>query len=205
MWNFSGGKRRLDGKPSWSVSGPAAMLYGGIGCYFIYATIRYLTAEDGGAYTSLFWVIHGPIHEIGHFFFSSGRFPLTIHLLAGTLFQVLAPVVGAIQFAWRGEYPPLAVMLGWFGFSVLDVSVYMADARRLELTLVPPFAGEGETIHDWNWLFDRFGCLSCAEGIAAVTASFGYLCCFLSIFGIAWMMLRGLRRRAAADGEDERI
>ena len=203
MWNFFCRKAGNGGEPLWCVSGAAAVLYAAIGGYFVYATIRYLTAGQGGDYMSLFWFIHGPIHEIGHFLFPSGRFPLTIHLLAGTIFQVLAPVAGAVQFAWRREYPPLAVMLGWLGFAVLDTSIYMADARRLEHTLVSPFAGEGETIHDWNWLFDRFGCLNHAEGIASCVAFFGYLCCFLSVFGIAYMVLRGFRRpRPAGAGDD---
>ena len=182
-------------EPLFCVRGAIALFYLLIGIYFVYVIIRYLTAEANGDYMSPFWLIHGPVHEIGHFFFPSARFPLVIHLLAGTVFQILTPIVCGIQFFLRREIPPLAVLLGWFGFAVLDVSIYMEDARALELPLVSPFSGGGETIHDWNWLFHFFGCLHQAERISDVVACFGYLCSMLSVLLIGWMLVRGILMR----------
>ncbi len=40
------------------------------------------------------------------------------------------------------------------------MATYAADARALELPLVTPFGGgEGECIHDWNWMLDQLGWL----------------------------------------------
>ena len=192
-----------DAEPVWCVRGAMSVFYFLVGIYFIYVTVRYLTVKADGDYMSAFWFIHGPVHEIGHFFFSPRYFPMVIHLLAGTVFQILTPVICGIQFVLRQEFPPLAVLLGWFGFAVLDASVYMKDARRLELPLVSPFSGGGEIIHDWNWLFDYFGCLHQADRIAGITAFFGYLFAVLSILLIFFMLIRGLlwkNTESAANG-----
>ena len=181
----------------WSVKGAWSVFYLSAGIYFIYVMFRYLTVPENGAYASPFWFIHGPVHEIGHFFFSTGYFPLVVHLLAGTVFQILTPVACGVQFLLRKEFPPLAIMLGWLGFSILDVSVYMRDARQLELPLVSPFSRGGETIHDWNWLFHYFGCLHYAERIAGVVAFFGYVCSAFSVLLIGFLLLRGFRERKA--------
>lgn len=178
--------------PIWIVHGGMTILYLLCAGYFIYAIFRYASAEENGAYSSLFWLIHSPVHEIGHFLFSSATFPLLIHVLAGTVFQILTPIACAAQFFYRGEYPPLAIMLGWLGFAILDVSCYMEDSRILKMQLASPFAPSGsEIIHDWNWLFDYFGCLHHAYQIADCTAFLGYVISGFSVLLILFMVLRG--------------
>jgi hypothetical protein len=92
-------------------------------------------------------------HEAGHLFFS----PLgnTAHYLGGSLFQVLVPAGLAAYFLVAKRNPlGASVCLWWAGESLVNVSIYMADARDLALPLV----GGGD--HDWNELFFRWGLLT---------------------------------------------
>ena len=116
--------------------------------YFVYAAWRYAAVRENGDYASLFYLIHGPVHEIGHFVFSTRIFPEILHVAAGTLFQWLTPVAAGIQFLRIREFPALSVCLGWLGLSLLDTMVYMRDAPVLKLRLTSPFSGGGEVIHD---------------------------------------------------------
>ena len=160
--------------------------------YFIYAISKYATAETNGAYTSLFYVIHGPIHEIGHFLFSNRVMPEILHVLAGTFFQWLAPIGAGIQFIRTREFPALAVALGWLGFSMLDTMAYMRDATELELQLVSPFSNGGEIIHDWRYIFQHFGILRHSEMIGNITGFFGYIFAIAAVLWILFMIGYGI-------------
>ena len=160
--------------------------------YILYAAYRYASVEENGDYASLFYLIHGPIHEIGHFFFSSRVFPEFLHVLAGTLFQWLAPVAAGLQFLRNREFPAVAVSLGWLGLSMLDTMVYMRDARVLKLRLVSPFSRGGEIIHDWHYLFDDWGLLGQAGRIADLTGLIGWALAGIAVLWILYMCGRGL-------------
>lgn len=160
--------------------------------YFIYAGFRYATVRENGDYTSLFYLIHAPIHEIGHFVFSGRIFPEMLHVAGGTLFQWLAPVAAGIQFIVRREFPALAVCLGWLGLSMLDTMVYMRDARVLKLQLTSPFSGGGEVIHDWFYLFHNSGTLDHAWKIADLTGICGWVCAGTAALWIFFMAGRGI-------------
>ena len=160
--------------------------------YFAYAAWRYATVRENGDYSSLFYLIHGPIHEIGHFAFSSRIFPEFLHVAAGTLFQWLAPVAAGIQFIRIRDFPALAVSLGWLGLSMLDTMVYMRAARVLKLPLTSPFSGGGEVIHDWFYLFHNTGTLDHAWGIATFTGVCGWLCIGTAVLWILFMAGRGI-------------
>ena len=158
--------------------------------YFIYAVCKYATAEENGDYSSLFYLIHGPLHEVGHFLFSSNMFPLLLHVAAGTLFQWLTPIAAGLQFIRIREFPALAVCVGWLGLSMLDTMVYMRDALELKLTLVSPFANGGEIIHDWRYIFQHTGTLKYTNGIANLTGGIGYLLVTIAVLLIFYMIAR---------------
>ena len=160
--------------------------------YILYAAYRYAAVEENGDYSSLFYLIHGPIHEVGHFFFSNRVFPAFLHVLAGTLFQWLAPIGAGVHFLLRREYPAVSVALGWLGLSMLDTMVYMRDATELELPLVSPFSGGGEIIHDWNYLFDAMGLLEQSKLIAGIVGTIGWLLAGVSGLWIIYMCGRGI-------------
>ncbi len=136
-------------------------------------------------------------HEAGHLFFSfAGK---TVHYLGGTLGQLIVPaLLGGYFLVVRAQPFASAVCIWWLGENLINVSIYMADARTLALPLV----GGGD--HDWNELFFRFGLLgeSAVQRTAFVTHAAGVV---LMLAGLAWAALfalpqrrlRGIRERLA--------
>ncbi|MBR0459362.1 MAG: hypothetical protein IJJ26_08995 [Victivallales bacterium] len=162
-------------KPTWfvQVQIPTRYLpvYFGLLCYFGYALYQYCV--NGGQYSSLFWFLHGPFHEVGHALASF--LPEVIHVLAGSVMQWLLPIACGIYFFLGREKHASFVALAWLGFSLLDSATYMKDAIEQELPLVAPFAGpDAELIHDWNYLFSRWDLLPYAHTIGNITAAIGY-------------------------------
>ena len=179
-------------KKSFIVKGVMIIPYMICAGYILYASYRYASVDENGDYSSLFYLIHGPIHEIGHFFFSSRMFPEFLHVLAGTLFQWLAPVAAGLQFLRNREFPAVAVALGWLGLSMLDTMVYMRDATELKLSLVSPFSRGGEIIHDWNYLFDDLGLLRHSDLVADITGTVGWILTGVAALWILYMCGRGI-------------
>jgi len=129
-------------------------------------------------------------HEAGHLFFSF--LGSTMHYLGGTLAQLLVPGLLIYHFLVRQRQPiGAAFCVWWVGQSLVNISVYMADARELALPLV----GGGD--HDWNELFFRFGALGEAsvERISGATRLAGIA---VMLMGLAWTVVLALpegRRR----------
>ena len=92
-----------------------------------------------------------PIHETGHLVFMP--FGDTMHILGGSLFQILFPVVFVGYFLLRRDRFAAAVCLVWVAQNFFDVAIYVADARTQDLPLV----GGGE--HDWFNLLDQWNVL----------------------------------------------
>ena len=92
-------------------------------------------------------------HEAGHFLFSWGGSILAA--LGGTLGQLMWPA-GLAAYFWfvRRDRFAVAVCVWWFGENLIGVGRYMADAAFEELALI------GGDVHDWNFLFGRWGLLS---------------------------------------------
>jgi hypothetical protein len=102
------------------------------------------------------------IHEAGHVIFMPfGEF---VSVAGGSLFQLIVPAVFAAYFFRRGQFYSAALVLFWFGQSMLNVAVYAGDALALELPLI----GGGDSIHDWNYLLDRLGMLKSTRMIAGL-------------------------------------
>lgn len=89
-------------------------------------------------------------HEAGHLLlFFAGEF---LMMLGGTLFQMLIPILVAINF-WRQSYLfGVWFCLWWIGDNLINIGVYMADASSMVLQTI----GHG---HDWNWIFLRLNLL----------------------------------------------
>ena len=117
------------------------------------------------------------IHEAGHLFFRwFGMFP---QVLGGTLGQLVVPAAFMVYFHLRREMVSSAVTAFWTGQNLLNISVYVKDARAMALPLVSVGGGE-DTVHDWHYLLDRLGLLRWdhilgnavhALGIAVIIAS----------------------------------
>ena len=130
-------------------------------------------------------------HEAGHLFLSP--FGSTLHLLGGTLMQLFVPALLAAYFL-VARSSPLGAALGawWLGESLINVSVYMADARDMRLELV----GGGE--HDWTQIFYQFGLLG--EGpvttVSGWTHHLGVAVMLAATAWAAWLAFPLTLRRA---------
>lgn len=97
------------------------------------------------------------IHEAGHVFF--GPFGEFIGFLGGTLFQLIVPLTFFGYFLHRRNQFAAAVLLWWVAQNLWNISVYVKDARTLELPLV----GGGE--HDWAYILGKLDLLSRDQAI----------------------------------------
>ena len=117
-------------------------------------------------------------HEAGHVFFSFAG--STVHYLGGTLGQLLVPA-SLVGYFLLYQRQPLgaAFSLWWIGQNLINVSVYMADARELALPLV----GGGD--HDWNELFFRWGLLA-EPSVERVSGLMHFSGVVIMLLGLAW-------------------
>ena len=136
-------------------------------------------------------------HEAGHLLFAA--FGSTLHVLGGTLGQLLVPLLLAGWFVVREARPfAAAVCVWWAGESLVNVARYMADARALQLPLV----GGGD--HDWNELFYRFGLLSepAVASVSAWTHRLGGFTMVAGLCGCAVFVLPGALGERLRGGVD---
>jgi len=75
------------------------------------------------------------------------------------------------------------------------VARYVADARALQLDLVSPFGGDGEVIHDWNWLLAQMGWLHHDLAIAAVLRVLAITCLWSGVVWGAYLLRRMMTTR----------
>ena len=113
------------------------------------------------------------IHEAGHVFF--GPFGEFVGFLGGTLFQLIVPITFFGYFVHRGNRYAGSVLLWWLAQNLWNISVYVKDARALELPLV----GGGE--HDWAYLLGELGLLHRDQGIGDAIFATGVLIFIVSI------------------------
>lgn len=144
----------------------------------------------GAVIDPLAWTLFAPIdlgiHETGHLV--TGFFGKTICISAGTAFQLAAPVVVGIGFLTIADLFALAFSGIWFSVSLLNVAVYVADARARALPLVS--VGFHRTIiHDWNYLLSTFGLLPYDKDIAFALTGLSYFILGCSVAWGAWLCL----------------
>jgi hypothetical protein len=157
---------------SWQpVSTPAmAILSAG------FAVMVYLLATKNlmGSGSTILYLTHNVnlvFHEAGHWIFGIfGNRTLTI--FGGSLNQVLIPAIVVASFWAKRDAVGFAFGLFWCFENLLDVAVYMADARALVLPLI---GGLGEDAHDWRNLFFHFGLIDQDTAIAAKTRFIGWV------------------------------
>jgi hypothetical protein len=124
------------------------------------------------------------IHEGGHFLFTF--FGEWLHMLGGTIAQLLVPLAIALYFLYRHEKYASAFCGLWFGESMMYMAQYMGDAQDQLLPLL------GGGIHDWNWMFSRMGLLSHCKGIALF---FHVMASIIVLVSVAYMLYDSFKRR----------
>jgi hypothetical protein len=125
-----------------------------------------------------------PFHEFGHLFF--GILGKNIGIWGGTIMQLAIPLGIFLSFWSRKETLGVAFSSFWFGENMLNISVYVADARKMELPLV----GGGE--HDWNIILSRLNMLQYDTLIAGIVRSVGWL---IMLSSIVWLIIIGIKTR----------
>ena len=93
------------------------------------------------------------VHEAGHLVFSLfGDIP---GVLGGSIFQVMIPAIFAGYFFRSGQRFSGAITLAWVAQSLVNVAVYIKDARAQDL----PLLGGENSIHDWWYILINFDLL----------------------------------------------
>jgi len=124
------------------------------------------------------------IHEAGHLIFRVlGEFMM---IAGGSLFQVIMPALFVGYFCYQRNFYSASLVLFWVCESVLNVSVYPADAATLQLPLL---GGEG-TLHDWNYLLTNLNLLSATTQVAGVIRLLGTIVIALAATGAFWFALQ---------------
>jgi hypothetical protein len=123
--------------------------------YLTWVFLRWPMRQDvvGASFLHLIGL---PFHEAGHVLFSPFGDLLTT--LGGSLMQVLVPIVCWIAFATTSPNPfAQAVMCWWTGQNLLDVAIYINDARALNLVLLGGHTGAEVEGHDWEHILGVLG------------------------------------------------
>ena len=145
---------------------------------------------------SFLHVISLPFHEAGHILFSP--FGDLMTSLGGSLSQVLVPIVCLVAFLTTSWNPfGAAVMCWWTGENLLDVALYIDDARALQLVLLGGHTGAEVEGHDWEHILQILGGLHHDHQIAKVVQALGAA---LMLGGLVWGAVVTLRRRPEATG-----
>ena len=107
------------------------------------------------------------IHEAGHWIFIF--FGQMISIIGGSLNQLLIPFVFSAYFFLRRDFYSASVVLMWLGYNFVNVSVYMADAVKMNL----PLLGGDSVIHDWNYILSNLGLLNQTHLFSSITRTIG--------------------------------
>jgi hypothetical protein len=139
-----------------------------------------------GMFPGLMDGVFVPIHEGGHLLFRF--FGETISVAGGTFLQLFTPFALAMYFVFKRQTQGVAFCLFFMFDQFLPTATYMADARTQELPLLT--VGDAEyVIHDWAYLFEKFGVLQYDTRIAAIVRSAGWI----GMIGVCvWLVWRGL-------------
>ncbi len=89
-------------------------------------------------------------HEAGHVLTMWA--PQTFYILAGSLGQIVMPLLFVFYFLNRRDWAGFSVTLAWTATNLADVSVYVADAPYQDLPLL-----NENMIHDWAHLLGALG------------------------------------------------
>lgn len=129
-------------------------------------------------------------HEAGHTlvpFFGD-----IVQAAAGSIFQVMIPLMCAIAFLRKGDVYAVGLMLLWAGQSTAGVARYAGDAINMQLELL----GGEASIHDWRFILETLDMLTWTYHISY--ALYG-LALVLIIYGAALAMRESITVCEIAD------
>jgi hypothetical protein len=138
--------------------------------YLVYLTWFFASADMNGfiIYNTFLHLVNLIFHEAGHFIFMP--FGETLHILGGSLTQVLVPLIVLVVFWYRDRrWYEVGFALWWVGQNLVDIAPYIADSRAQMLDLL---GGQG-VLHDWRMLLAKWDLLYQDEMIASVVNGVG--------------------------------
>jgi len=154
-----------------------------------------LQAAQGSGVLLMMDLVFVPLHEGGHLLF--GWFGELLMVAGGTLLQLGVPFLLAAFFFFQRQVQGTAFCSFFFFEQFLPISTYMGDARAQELPLLT-VGDSDQIIHDWNYLFGRWGVLEHDTQIAQIFRSLGWI----GMIGtLGWMVWRSLDSRRVSEAE----
>lgn len=164
----------------------ASLLWrGALWLYLAFAGIKLVINPSSW---DIFGFVTFVIHEIGHVLFGFlGEF---MGIAGGSIAQLLAPLYALAVFWRQQDWFALTVGGYWLGSSVLNLSVYIGDARPQELDLIAPFSFGEEPIHDWHYLLTRLHLLQADTALSWMVRIEGALLLAASLAWGGWIMWR---------------
>lgn len=158
----------------WAVVSPSSTVLFLIGLFAFLFVVR--RSESG----FIFLLDHANLlfHEAGHPI--TGLFSQRLEPYGGTFGQLFFPGLLMVSFWRKGRPLAMATAAVWFFENFLNISRYMADARKLELPLV----GGGD--HDWNTIFARWNVLQFDDRIAAAVKTTGWIGIIAALLWALW-------------------
>lgn len=115
----------------------------------------------------LYFVQFG-VHEVGHIVFMFA--PPIVAALAGSVCEVLFPVLVVVAAVRAKSYWAVVFGLLWVMMALMSVGNYMADARAQQMMLMGP---SPDPIHDWNFIFGELGWLEADVVLGTITKVVG--------------------------------
>lgn len=154
-----------------------------LAAWLIFYSLFLFQASRGRGIFLLMDGVFVPIHEGGHLLFRFfGEF---VSVAGGTILQLLVPILLATYFLFRRQAQGVTFCLFFLFEQFLPISTYMADARAQDLPLLT--IGDAEdVIHDWNYLFGKFGVLDHDMQIAAFVRFVGWLGMIVIVIWLLW-------------------
>lgn len=147
--------------------------------------------------------INLPFHEAGHVIFSPfGRF---MHVLGGSLGQLLMPLICLVAFLYPNHNPFAAsAALWWFAQNLMDLAPYIGDARAGELPLLGGVTGSDvEDYHDWEVLLKMRGWLLYDHKIADAAYATGRWLMLLAFLWGGYVLWRQYNNLSKIPGGDK--
>lgn len=116
------------------------------------------------------------IHEGGHGVFSVfGKF---IHALGGTLMQIIIPSMFIAFYLWKKKRVSLQIALIYLAQNLLNISVYVSDARAHKL----PLLGGNKVYHDWTYILTELNLLESDIIIGEIIFLIAVIVMLISLF-----------------------
>jgi hypothetical protein len=151
-------------------------------------TVKFAAASSADVVMGSFLhLVNLVFHEAGHVVFAP--FGPFVAALGGSLMQLLIPLAcAAALLTQAGDRFGAAVGLWWAGQNLVDLALYIGDARTLQLPLLGGATGAEVEGHDWEAILTALGWLHRDTALAAISHRLGVLIMVVALAAAAWVL-----------------